>query len=180
MRLWEMLGVHASEEFPEWFAPRDMEHFRATIYSMPEWYGEIDSMPKTLIHNDFNPRNICFRKTSSGPQLCVYDWELATINLPQHDLAELLTMTLQPDTTDEEVTRYVEYHRKALETHLGQSLDPEVWRRGYQLSLWDLLANRIPMYVMGHTFRHYKFMERVQATFRRLLEIEYLRTNNKA
>lgn len=172
LRLWEMLGVHASEEFPEWFTPKDMEAFRSVIYTLPEWYAEIDRMPKTLIHNDFNPRNICFRKTDGGPVLCAYDWELATIHLPQHDLAELLTMTLQPSVTPEEIDHYVEVHRLALEKAIGSALDPVIWRRGYELCLWDLLANRIPMYVMGHTFRHYGFMERVQATFRRLLSIE--------
>lgn len=175
LRLWEMLGVHASEEFPEWFSPDDMEWFRETIYTMPEWYAEIDKMPKTLIHNDFNPRNICFKKTGDGPRLCVYDWELATINIPQHDLAEFLTMTLQPTTTADEVSRYVEYHRKSLEEFTGEAIDPDRWRQGYKLSLFDLLANRIPMYIMGHTFRHYAFMERVQATFRRLLQIEFTR-----
>ncbi len=172
LRLWEMLGVHASEEFPEWFSPKDMENFRSIIYSLPDWYAEIDKMPKTLIHNDFNPRNICFRKTSDGPVLCAYDWELATIQLPQHDLAEFLTMTMQPDVTVEAVDRYVELHRVALERFTGKTIDQSQWRRGYELSLWDLLANRIPMYVMGHTFRHYGFMERVQATFRQLLVIE--------
>lgn len=173
MRLWELLGVHALEAFPEWFSEGDMEHFREAIYSMPDWYAEIDRMPKTLIHNDFNPSNICFRKTSTGPLLCTYDWELATVNIPQHDLAELLTMTLSPDVTNDDVTRYVECHRMALEHHMGNSIDPAQWRRGYQLSLLDLLANRIPTHVMNHTFRHYKFMERVLATFRRLLEIEH-------
>lgn len=172
LRLWEMLGVHSSEEFPEWFSAEDMEKFRKVIYTMPEWYAEIDSMPKTLIHNDFNPRNICFRRTESGPRLCAYDWELATINLPQHDLAEFLTMTLQPDVTAEQVGRYVEMHRVALEKFTGATLDPAQWRRGYELCLMDLLSNRIPMYVMGHTFRHYAFMDRVVPTFDRLLRIE--------
>ena len=69
----------------------------------------------------------------------------------------------------------IECHRKALESHIGKAIDPVEWRRGYSLCLWDLLANRIPMYVMGHTFRHYKFLGRVQATFRRLLLIEFFR-----
>jgi hypothetical protein len=47
-----------------------------------------------------------------------------------------------------------------------------MWRQGYQLSVFDLLINRMPMYVMAHTFRHYRFMERVQHNFRHLLTLE--------
>ena len=61
--------------------------------SVGEWWKEIEKMPRTLVHNDFNPRNIAFRRTAEGPVLCAYDWELATLHLPQHDLAELLGFT---------------------------------------------------------------------------------------
>ncbi len=172
LRLWEMLGVHASEEFPEWFPEETMEYFRKAVYMLPEWYGKLDSMPKTLIHNDFNPRNVCFRRVNGELQLCVYDWELATIQVPQHDLAELMVMTLQPDVDANKVHTLVEQHRLALEKYTGQKIDPVIWRDGYKYSLWDLGVNRIPMYMMGHTFRHYEFMERVQATLQTLLRIE--------
>lgn len=172
LRLWEMLAVHGSEEFPEWFPDGSMDFFRKVVYMLPEWYAKIDKMPKTLIHNDFNPRNICFRDIDGDLRLCAYDWELATINLPQHDLAELLVMTLQPDVEIGTVDRYVEMHRKALEKHTGETIDPRLWREGYKYSLWDLGVNRISMYLMGHTFRHYEFMERVHATLRTLLAIE--------
>jgi len=88
-RLWEMLGVHAHEEFPEWFSDQDLVQFRDLVKSFPKLWPRIEKMPKTLIHNDFNPRNIAFRKTADGLRLCAYDWELATIHLPQYDVAEL-------------------------------------------------------------------------------------------
>ena len=50
-------------------------------------------------------------------------------------------------------------------------IDAQQWRRGFTLALWDIVINRMPMYNMAHTFRHYKFMDRVQATFRRLLDV---------
>jgi len=178
IRLWEMLASHSTEEFPEWFTEQDLSRHRDRLYTMKEWYREIDSMPKTLIHNDFNPRNIAFRRgTSIGDEvgalsLCAYDWELATINIPQHDLAELLVFTLQPDFSNDDIERYIEQHRIELEVLSGQSICKKQWRRGFTLSLWDLVIHRIPMYVMAHTFRHYGFMARVQATFRKLLDNE--------
>jgi hydroxymethylglutaryl-CoA reductase (NADPH) len=181
-RLWEMLASHAIEEFPEWFSDVDLNRFRDRLYSMKDWYGEIDVMPKTLIHNDFNPRNMAFRRQASleGQEkgsltLCAYDWELATINIPQHDLAELLVFTLQPDFNPEDVEMYIEQHRLELEVLTEKKIDAQQWRRGFTLSLWDLVINRFPMYAMAHTFRHYGFMERVQATFRKLLDNENVR-----
>jgi hydroxymethylglutaryl-CoA reductase (NADPH) len=185
MRLWEMLGAHSAEEFPEWFSESDLNRFRDLLYSMKDWYKEIDAMPKTLIHNDFNPRNIAFRRLPAADNqekgaltLCAYDWELATINVPQHDLAELLVFTLQSDFNPDDVERYIEQHRIELEVLAGQSIDAQQWRRGFTLSLWDLVVNRVPTYAMGHTFRHYGFMDRVQATFRALLKNETQRMKN--
>jgi NADP-dependent 3-hydroxy-3-methylglutaryl-CoA reductase len=175
--LWEQLGVHAAEEFPEWFTERDLELHRRLVRQIPGWWHEIDSMPKTLIHNDFNPRNICLRKSddpqdSHGFRLCAYDWELATIHLPQHDLAELLSFVLTPDTPKSVVDQHVEVHRKALERASGQGIDPGLWRRGFYLSLCDLAVNRFMLYIMAHTFRHYPFMERITRTLRHLIQIE--------
>jgi len=175
-RLWEMLGAHAQEEFPEWISEEDLNRYRDRLYGMKDWYQEIDRMPKTLIHNDFNPRNIAFRRIGEGAlSLCAYDWELATIHLPQHDLAELLVFTLLPNFKQDDVERYIEQHRIELECLVGETIDAKEWRRGFTLCLWDLVVNRMPMYMMAHTFRHYAFMGRVLATFRRLLDNELVR-----
>lgn len=178
-RLWEMLGAHAQEEFPEWISEQDLNRYRDRLYGMKDWYKEIDAMPKTLIHNDFNPRNIAFKRAGQdgkGPlRLCAYDWELATVHLPQHDLAELLVFTLQPDFKQSDVETFIELHRIELESLIGESIDAKQWRRGFTLCLWDLVVNRVQMYVMAHTFRHYAFMARILTTFRKLLDNELTR-----
>jgi NADP-dependent 3-hydroxy-3-methylglutaryl-CoA reductase len=171
-RLWEMLGVHAREEFPEWFTDTDLERYRARLSNMDAWWSELENMPKTLIHNDFNPRNIAFRKQKDGLRLCAYDWELATVHLPQYDVAELLAFTLADTVTIEEIDRYVDYHRSRLEHYTRKTIDPDQWRRGYTLVLGDFLISRMVLYTMAHTFRHYKFMERISRTFRRMLDLE--------
>lgn len=170
--LWDALGVHAAEEFPEWVNQRDLGLVRELVRDIPVWWAELEAMPRTLIHNDFNPRNICLRQDLT---LCAYDWELATINLPQHDVAELLCFVLTPSTTEQELHTYIHHHRSALERHIGQAIDPETWERGFLLALYDLCVNRAGLYVMAHTFRHYSFMERVVRTLRHLIYL--LRTD---
>ena len=182
--LWDALGVHAREEFPEWISPSVLVAYRELVQNIPDWWGRMERHPKTLIHNDFNPRNICLRPCEDAPaglRLCAYDWELATVHLPQHDLAELLAFVLRPDVEIDEVDHYVEFHRRALsealqsspaESKIDPNLERDHWRAGYDLCLRDLTVNRLALYVMAHTFRHYGFMERVVHTLRRLLALE--------
>jgi hydroxymethylglutaryl-CoA reductase (NADPH) len=172
IELWEQLGVHAFEEFPEWVSSEDRRLHHDLVESIPDWWSEIEAMPRTLVHNDFNPRNIAFRSRNGDLELCAYDWELATLHLPQHDLAELLCFVLTPAATRAEVGHYVEVHRRALEEASGYVVDPALWRSGFALCLADLAVNRIALYLMAHTLRHYGFIERVVGTLRRLIALE--------
>ncbi len=170
--LWEALEVHAAEEFPDLVPRRVLQYYLSFVRSLPQWWPMIESMPRTLIHNDFNPRNICLRPTDDGLRLCAYDWELATLGLPQHDLAEFLVFVLGVNPAVEDVDHYVELHRQTLEKHAQTTIDPAIWREGYKYALMDLTVNRMALYMMAHTFRHYEFMERVVATARKLVRME--------
>ena len=170
--LWEALAAHAANEFPEIVDAATLERWLGLVRSVANWAPELERMPRTLIHNDFNPRNLCLRRTADGLRLCAYDWELATLQVPQHDLAELLCFVLAPDVAKPEVDRHVELHRRALEEASGIALDAAQWRRGYALSLRDLAVNRFAQYLMGHTFRHYGFVDRTVRTLWRLLSLE--------
>jgi hydroxymethylglutaryl-CoA reductase (NADPH) len=170
--LWEALGVHAHEEFPEWLTQENLALHRELVNTIPRWWLDVEHLPRTLIHNDFNLRNICLRETDGGLRLCAFDWELATLHVPQHDLAELLCWALSPNAEMDEIDHYVEFHRRALEQETGQEIDEELWRRGYKVSLYDLIVNRMALYVLAHTFRHYPFMQRVVDTLRRLIQLE--------
>ena len=128
-------------------------------------------MPRTLIHNDFNPRNVCLRPTHDGPRLCVYDWELATYHIPQHDLVEFLLFVVGPEIEYDKVFAYMEAHRKALEKYAQTTIDQEQWRIGFNLGIFDLTVNRIALYLMAHTFRHYRFMQPVMRTLRHFIRI---------
>ena len=46
--------------------------------AIPAYWAALEQMPRTLIHNDLNPRNTCFKAGPEGLRLCAYDWELAT------------------------------------------------------------------------------------------------------
>ena len=169
--LWRALAEHAADEFAGW-AGSDMRGLqRALGADVGRWWRELEARPATLIHNDFNPRNLALRPTDGGFRLCAYDWELATLGAPQHDLAELLCFVLTEATPRDEVLHYVETHRAALARVTRQPIDPADWRRGVRLSLQDLLINRFAMYALVHRVRRQAFLSRVIRTWRALYDL---------
>jgi hypothetical protein len=168
--LWYALAEHNAREYPKWVDEFSLLRLNDTIARIDGWWAELESMPRTLVHNDFNPRNIALR--ADGRRLVAYDWELATIHVPQRDLAELLAFVLPPDVDEATVAHHVEVHRHALEAASGTRLDRDLWRRGYRLALRDFVITRMQMYLMGHASRDYKFLPRVVETVKRLVDIE--------
>lgn len=162
--LWDALAENARLEHNDFVLREHLEMFRSHIDDLTRWWTEIDQMPKTLIHNDFNPRNLGIRKDEKGERLCLYDLELMTVHIPQRDVVEFLSFVLNSGTTLEEFEYYVEYSRQCLEKYTGKTIDNKKWKRGIKLAMFDYCVDRVLMYLMAHTFRHYKFMERVYNT----------------
>jgi NADP-dependent 3-hydroxy-3-methylglutaryl-CoA reductase len=171
MRLYGLLNAHATQEFPHWIGEKQSRRFLTILEDMPAWWAKIQAMPKTLIHNDFNPRNMAFRRTGDGPRLCVYDWELATLHIPQVDVVELLVYTLAGDVAPERVRALVDFHRARLEQQVGKALDPVPWREGFRYAAWEFFITRMSLYLMTHAFRNYEFIERVYASLWKILDI---------
>ena len=164
--LWEALTEHNAVEHPAWIGVSEHRRLNELIATLPAWWEELESMPWTLVHGDFNPRNIALR--SGSLQLVAYDWELATLHVPQRDLVELLTYVLPASSDKSLVTRYVELHRQIVAPSMG----PAAWRRGYQLALWDFAINRVQLYLMAHTHRELPFLAHVVPTLFHLIALE--------
>ena len=170
--LWSEALDHAAGEFPGWYGLPERRLHQRLLSSLPDWCRELERMPRTLIHGDFNPRNIAFRRDPSGLRLCAWDWELAELQVPQRDLAELLAFVLSAEAPPSTVDGLVELHREELSRFTGRSIDAAEWRRGYQLALGDFLVTRLSLYQLVHAFRPCAFLERVLATARHLIRIE--------
>ena len=102
------------------------------IDSMDELWKIFDSFPKTLIQNDCNPRNICIRKVATDQsansdedprQMCIYDWEVARIDVPQHDLAEFLAFVLPPECPIQRRMEMIEYYIEMLQKYSKRKFD---------------------------------------------------------
>ncbi len=169
--LWIALAEHAENRFKLSIGTSVKTLQRRLIEQVgPRWQC-LERLPRTLIHNDFNPRNIAFRREEGRLHLCSYDWELATVGVPQHDLAEILCFVLKPKLDRTEVLYYLDLHRSALERAWNRPIDSITWERGFRLSLHDLLIDRFAMYAMIDSFRPQRFLTRIIATWNALYEL---------
>ncbi|MFD0474171.1 phosphotransferase [Nonomuraea thailandensis] len=65
--LWGALLEHAATEHPELVDAASARRLRRIVEEIPRWWGRLESMPRTLVHNDFNPRNIALRSPTPTP-----------------------------------------------------------------------------------------------------------------
>jgi aminoglycoside phosphotransferase (APT) family kinase protein len=159
--LWSSLATHAFDHSTAWADRRLRQTHERLVEQVAAWSSALDAGPSTLIHNDFNPRNIALRANGAGLALCAFDWELATMGLPQRDLAELLAFVLPVSASRETIARRVEQHRMLLQGETGVELDRRDWERGFSAALCDLLVDRLASYAMVNRIRAQTFLPRV-------------------
>lgn len=112
-------------------------------------------LEKTIIHNDYNPRNIAIRESGN---LCIYDWELAVVGIPHRDIVEFLSFTLKEDFTKEELHSYLKYH---YDLNKGGDVAWEDWKEGYVYALKEYLVTRVSFYLVGSILMDYEFAPRI-------------------
>ena len=166
MPLWLALLENNAREYPDMWTPSRQAAMRDILNDVDRIWSVLESQPKTLVHNDFNPRNICLRRQPE-PRLCVYDWELASVHVPQHDLVEFLAFTVEPGQAHGKFPEHAEFYRQQLAgrvvdgTPVSRSLEPELFAEVLDYCAFDLLVQRLALYAMTHAVKQYPFLHRV-------------------
>ncbi len=111
---------------------------------------------KTIIHNDFNPRNIAIRNDDFP---VIYDWELAVIDYPHRDIVEFLSFVLKPNFTKDEFYFYLKEHAQ-----LYQNIAWDEWLKVYKYSLKVYIITRLSFYEVSGILIAYDFSKRVLDT----------------
>ncbi len=155
----------------DWFSVDDLVFHESNLPFQIAMWSEIEAMPQTLVHNDFNPRNLAFRRNNSRLELVAYDWELASIHLPQRDLVELLAFCLEPEVNDQKILQWLSFHRKQLEAQSGEKLDEKLWLKGCRFAVYDLLLCRFPIYSIAESLRHMSFLKPSYKMAKRILHV---------
>ncbi len=167
--LWKALLANAAEKLPHLYDANRVARLGEIILTIPDYWLELERMSKTLVHNDLNPRNTCFKSANGAPTFCAYDWELATCHVPQYDVVELLCFVLDADRYAMRGA-YLEFYRCALHEHTGLFANERAFRRGAELAAYDFGLHRLGMYLMAHALSPYPFLPRVVDSYFDMLE----------
>ena len=140
------------------------------IDAIPEWWGRIDRMKKTLIFNDAQIRNLAVRDPGGDPRLVLFDWECASIQLPQRDLVEFLSYAVSAQISDAQIDALIESARLELAERSHQKIDARAWLEGFRDSVYDLHVNRMACQLTLHITLNRPDIERVFRASLRILE----------
>ena len=124
-------------------------------------------IPQTIIHNDFNPRNVALRKDG---RVCIYDWELAMRNIPHRDVAEFLCFSLPNDFNEDTFLDHLKFHFELSRKNFSD-LTWEQWTKGYSYSIKEFLVTRAAFYKVSEILMKLKFGDRIIANGERMLNM---------
>ena len=165
--LWRGLLDDARARFPQVVSEQAWRRRHALIETLRDWHAPKDRLPATLVHDDFNQRNVGFRS-----QVIVLDWELVQCNIAQRDLVELLTFVLPASAERAEIDRHVEAHRLALaEAGIAAGIERDAWIEGFRCELRVEAINRVGLQLLFGAQFPLAYLERINATIERLLDL---------
>ncbi len=143
------------------------------IDTIPDWWRKIDGLRKTLIFNDAQIRNLAVRAPDGDAKLVLFDWECASIQLPQRDLVEILSYVINEQTGAAEIAGFLEAARLQLAADSGFAIDRREWLDGCRYAVRDFHVNRMACQLSLHVTLNRPDIERVfRASLRILASVE--------
>ena len=135
----------------------------------------IDSFPHTMVHYDFTPRNVCLRKHNlhednhssvfiTNNKLCrvscIYDWEMATIHAPQHDVVEFLAFVLPAKCDVTTRTKLVRFYQTQLERFSGKTFDSTQFMDVFNAVSCVYALHQLSLKTITHSVMRLPYFER--------------------
>lgn len=169
--LWRALAEFSRAHFAAFVTEQAHNRHLAIIADIERWHAAKDAMPHAVVHDDFNPRNCGLRPLDGQLALVAYDWELASIDIPQRDLVEFLTFTLSDSASREAVDAHVERHRASLEAACGRTVPADLWLDGFRCELYLEAIDRMPLQWALHARYPSRYLPRIHNTLEHLLDL---------
>ena len=116
----------------------------AQIAEIRRFLSEIDrefaalSYRRTLTHNDCCDRNLCI----AGDRICLYDWELACWQNPEHDAVELI-ISVMDKMPDETVLEALHTYRRRIEALTGVPMTDAEYGRLLRFNTLEYCVNKL-------------------------------------
>jgi thiamine kinase-like enzyme len=163
--LWEVLLQKGAERFPEQYPPALVSKLQGALRRLPELESNWANLPKTLIHNDANPRNSCFREDGT---FCLYDWELACFEVPVYDAVEFLSFVLHEQNQGAFVA-YLDFYQAELAALWPFWKEEVAFKKSVEWAAVHFGLHRLGMYMMAHAVAPYPFLPRVMHNYAALM-----------
>jgi hypothetical protein len=164
--LYRALLVDAHRRFPDDVDDAVLRRRERLLDTLHDWHAVKDELPATLVHDDFNARNVGF----AGERAVVLDWELARLDTPTRDPVELLTFGLGPDADPEVFTAVSETARATLAAG-GLTIDAGTWREAVRAEVRTEAIDRLAMQAVFAAAFTLPYFSRIQATVERMLDL---------
>lgn len=150
-----------------WLTYLDRDRIINIISSIDTWYEDYAELPRTFIHNDCSPRNICLKDNIP----CIYDWELCEVGPPQRDFVEFMAFTISEHTTFEEIDHLIKRHYSVFSNHTDVEMSLNDWKKGVLVCAYEFLIDRVTFYMIGNIINQYPFLQHVYFSTIKLIDI---------
>jgi len=101
------------------------------------------------------------REPATRPRLVLFDWECASVQLPQRDVVEFLSYTISERISDAEILDFLEVARTELARRAGRDIERRAWLDGCRCSIRDFHVNRMACQLVLHIKLNRPDIERV-------------------
>ncbi|MEM9549233.1 MAG: oxidoreductase family protein, partial [Bacteroidota bacterium] len=144
---------------PSLIAPTLLEKYLQFLDSFDHHLNTMSGFHKTLIHNDFNTRNICLKSENGSMNLVAYDWELSAFHNPQRDLIEFLCSVMPQNSSKDDFDRYVKVYFKKLREITGIDIPESEFLKVLKLNAYEYALVRLNLYLLVRNLMNLDFIE---------------------
>jgi len=172
---WRALLHQNQVSFPDIWTAKRSSLIDRFIDSLDRVWQVIESFPKTLVHYDFTPRNVCIRKNEVTEKnqnnhfvtnnkmcrvSCIYDWEMATVHAPQHDVVEFLAFALPAKSDVTTRTDFVRFYQEQLENFSGRTFDSKQFMDVFNAVCCIYALHQLSLKTITHSVTRLPYFER--------------------
>lgn len=159
MDLWDALFTLSYSQLKNNY-PVLFQFYSEALVDFEITLNKLAQLDKTLIHYDFNPRNIAY---NDKQEIKIFDWEFAAWGVPQRDLIEfiLFVSTAEDVVDDFEILSKLHYEILFSDYRADQNQSYRQWIMGCQLSLKEFTLKRLPFYFVLAELSFCPYIDRV-------------------
>lgn len=129
---------------------------------------------RTLTHNDYCNRNIY----ADDKRICIYDWELACYQNPEHDIIELL-ISLMTDMSDSDVTAALTYYKDKLSRLTGIAFSDKEYAMALRFNTLEFCVNKLSILRLAGRRLKLSYIDKQVQNASRMMDILNIYKNKK-